>query len=251
MTTILVYQDFIHNVFPIYRALCETFGAQATRFCTAQDLQDGHLTRNVDLFVMPGGADLYYVEKLEGRPNEALRNYVRSGGRYLGVCGGAYYAAARILYAHGTPHQIAGPRALGFFSGQAVGPVSAHARLDPEGFPDPDLMSLLIPSEAETVQAVYWGGPAFLPAPHAPEDGQVLARYVLPDAPPAIVRTRVGQGRAVLCGVHPEITPEDLDGMAYAHDGTREPLTRMAATLRATAPDPRALWARVVDWTMG
>lgn len=258
MTNILVYQDFIHNSFPVYRALCETFGAQATRFCTAQDLRDGCLTPAVDLFVMPGGADLYYVEKLAGAPDSAISHYVRSGGRYLGICGGAYYAARSIAYAPGTPHAVCGPRALAFFGGLAAGPVGPPTEMDEDGFQPPRLISLKLFATPEDAKAVYWGGPTFIVQAAAQIDEQspeaneteVLAHYDLPDAPSAIIRTRVGMGRAVLCGVHPEISPNDLEGMAYARNGTRDSLMGMAADLRAAAPNPRALWTQIMDWTM-
>jgi glutamine amidotransferase-like uncharacterized protein len=272
MPTALLYQDFIHNNYPVYRALRKTFGAQNTAFCTADEVRGGRLQAgDVAVFVLPGGADVYYVEKLEGEGNRQIRSYVESGGRYLGICGGAYYAARSIAYAKGSAHEVAGPRALGFFPGLAVGPVGESAPLDREGFPPPRILGLLDPMSPEPIAAaVYWGGPAFVGHDRGGESGskasgqtvpavEVLARYDTPetDRPlPAIVRCAVGRGRAVLCGIHPEITPDDLENMDYAIDDTGRPFTRAAAQLRAACPpttgqpDPRALWSRVVDWTM-
>ncbi len=263
MPTALLYQDFIHNNYPVYRALRKTFGAQNTAFCTADEVRGGRLQAgDVAVFVLPGGADVYYVEKLEGEGNRQIRSYVESGGRYLGICGGAYYAARSIAYAKGSAHEVAGPRALGFFPGLAVGPVGESAPLDREGFPPPRILGLLDPMSPEPIAAaVYWGGPAFVTHDPVSEIGpvvEVLARYDTPetDRPlPAIVRCAVGRGRAVLCGIHPEITPNDLENMDYACEDTSRPFARAAAQLRASSwgtgqPDPRALWSRVMDWTM-
>ncbi len=265
MPTALLYQDFIHNNYPVYRALRETFGAQNTAFCTADEVREGRLQApDVAVFVLPGGADLYYVEKLEGEGNRQIRAYVESGGRYLGICGGAYYAARSIVYAEGSAHEVAGPRALGFFPGRAVGPVGESGPLDREGFPPPRILSLLDPVSPEPIAAaVYWGGPAFVGHDRGGESGskadgeigpavEILARYDTPetDRPlPAIVRCAVGRGRAVLCGIHPEITPDDLENMDYAIDDTGRPFTRAAAQLRGSH-HPRALWSRVMGWTM-
>ncbi len=260
MPTALLYQDFIHNNYAVYRALRETFGAQNTDFCTAEDIRKGRLrAHDIDLFVLPGGADLYYVEKLEAAGNEGIKHYVNSGGRYLGICAGAYYAARSILYAKGSAYEVKGPRALGFFPGLAVGPVGAPRPFDPDGFTSPRIGTLRDRDSNILWKSIYWGGPAFAPLTAADTSDivDILARYEDPEAQnsPAIIRCKVGEGRAVLCGVHPEITPSDLENMGYARDRTNHPFARAAAQLRhfnehSEPSHPRALWSRVMEWTM-
>ena len=120
---VLVYQDYVHNNGLLLRALDDRFGHSAVQFCDAADIVAGALDDTVKLFVMPGGADLYYCEKLNGAGNAAIRAWAERGGAYLGICAGAYYACARVAWAVGTPREIAGGRELQFFAGQATGPL--------------------------------------------------------------------------------------------------------------------------------
>lgn len=249
----LVYQSYIDNdAFLAYSALREHFGESSVGFCTAADILDGRLESGVDLLVMPGGADLYYVEKLNGEGNRRIRNFVESGGRYLGICGGAYYACAHVDYAKDTPHAVEGPRELAFFPGHAIGPIGESPVYNAAGLVPPEIFSILHADKSGGhSKTVYWGGPFF----HAPESDEstswdVLAHYDLPGAPPAIIRTRPGSGCAVLSGVHPEIRAHDLNAMAYVHNDSKETFSRAAAALNVNPPPPDDLWSLVLDWTM-
>ena len=61
------------------------------------ELEDGFFN-NVDAVVVPGGfgdADSYdSLFKYNGR---AVKKYIKSGGRYLGICMGAYWASSLYL----------------------------------------------------------------------------------------------------------------------------------------------------------
>jgi hypothetical protein len=58
---------------------------------TAEDIQDGKLS-DVDVLVHPGGSGSKQGKALGEKGRNAVRQYVRSGGGYLGVCAGAYLA---------------------------------------------------------------------------------------------------------------------------------------------------------------
>lgn len=47
--------------------------------------------------------------------------FVHAGGRYLGLCAGAYYGCARVVFEPGTPLEVVGDRELAFFPGIARG----------------------------------------------------------------------------------------------------------------------------------
>ena len=53
---------------------------------TASQLLLGDWRRSTNLFIMPGGKDLPYVEALASKGNEMIRKFVISGGAYLGLC---------------------------------------------------------------------------------------------------------------------------------------------------------------------
>ncbi len=66
------------------------------------------------LLVIPGGRDLPYVDELSLKTKATTRiaEYVREGGRYLGLCAGAYFAAAEVQFDLGGPKEVTGKRAL-------------------------------------------------------------------------------------------------------------------------------------------
>lgn len=88
---------------------------------TAAELLDGSWTSKAALLVMPGGADLPYCNRLNSRGNTIIQGFVRSGGSYLGLCAGAYYACSRVQFEQGSRLQVVGDRELAFFPGIACG----------------------------------------------------------------------------------------------------------------------------------
>lgn len=196
--SILVYQDYVHNNGVIFRRLLDSYAVGTVRPCDADDILGGIL-ETARLLVMPGGADLYQCEKLNGDSNAAIRAFVEQGGTYLGICAGAYYACASIEWAKDKPESICGPRELAFYNGTATGPIydliedgniakswDGIAMLDCNGNPFP---------------AFYNAGPVF----SGDDKAAILARYTaLPGQPPAIVECTVDKGRAILSGPHIE-----------------------------------------------
>lgn len=199
---VLLYQDYVHNNGLLHRALIDHFGRDAVAFCDAADILDGALDDGVTLFVMPGGADLYYCEKLNGEGNVAIRAYVEDGGRYLGICAGAYYACERVDWAAGTDQAIAGTRELAFAGGCARGPIDIFIEDGAVEKSWRGAARLIWDDGVDRLEttAAYEAGPIF-----AEDAGTVLARYLdLPARPPAIVECKIGQGKALLCSPHIE-----------------------------------------------
>lgn len=176
----------------------------------------------VRLWVMPGGADRFYLEHLKGQGNEALVQFVKNGGCYLGICAGAYYAASCILFDLNTPNEIQGERPLKLFEGIAQGPVlRPYFYNEPKGITCgkiflsehvfSDKAELNRPS-SHFSYLYYNGGPCFLPESATCE---ILAWYqkeaqeswyLSTNATklPAIVYKKFGQGHVVLSGLHLE-----------------------------------------------
>lgn len=158
------------------------------------------------LLALPGGADLPYCAELDGTGNASIRRYVQKGGRLLGVCAGGYYASARVAW-ETTPDAISGKRELALFAGTARG--SLHDLAEPYSLDHLRCLSRapLVTELGEPLCALYWGGPEFLPDPQA--QYTPLLRYEH-GGRLAAVSTCVGQGIAVLSGVHAEVTGEQL-----------------------------------------
>ena len=152
-----------------------------------KQIRPGEITagelKNADLFVIPGGDDLYRAAfAFQEGEIEAIQGYVKNGGRFLGICLGAYLADSLLVYDRTVP-------GLSLFDGV----VSPH-----------DL------DETPRIEKVKWGntermmyfqeGPDFAIAAKAKAD--IFATYS--DGKVAALQMNVGKGRIGLIGPHPE-----------------------------------------------
>ncbi|KAF9141022.1 biotin holocarboxylase synthetase [Mortierella sp. GBA39] len=186
---------------------------------------------STSLLVIPGGRDLPFTRDLNGTTNDRIRNYVQSGGRFFGICAGAYYGSDRISFELGRSLEVQGERELKFFAGECRGAVypgfvyesesGANAvgiQLNQEVFSRTQQGQEAGLDFAET-KVYFNGGGYFVDADKYPGT-TVLAWYkkestqIEPDSPEpkaAMVACQVGQGLAVLTGVHPEYNAAHLD----------------------------------------
>jgi glutamine amidotransferase-like uncharacterized protein len=173
-----------------------------------QDIISGTWTNDASLLIMPGGADLGYAEKLNGKGNAVIKRYVEGGGAYLGICAGAYYASQFVEFDMGGEQEVSGHRELAFFPGKAVGP---HlAKYDYLSHSGARLAQLTLNSKfSDNNAVVYYNGGSYFAEAETAANTQVLAWYKTNHA--AIIRVQVGQGQAILSGVHFEYAPELLD----------------------------------------
>lgn len=114
----------------------------------------------------------------------ALKDYLRQGGRYLGICGGGFMASASWEEATGTVEGL----------GLAAVTTSTH---------DEDFSPRILPvSWLGTVWPMYVrAGPAFHPRP-GPEPMRPVAYYANGEL--AALVAGYGRGRLALVGPHPE-----------------------------------------------
>ena len=177
---------------------------------SATELVETDWETDCALLVFPGGAANPYHRKLSNRVgnhgNQRIREFVENGGRYLGICAGAYYGCSHIEFDRGGPLEILCDYELGFFAGIGKGPAmngfdymsdkGAHA-------------SHFKWNESEGV-AFFQGGPSFVIDQHPCRE---IARFC--DQPelaceadsPGCVACEVGKGCAVLCAFHIEFDP--------------------------------------------
>ncbi|KAK4690100.1 biotin---protein ligase, partial [Tremellales sp. Uapishka_1] len=156
------------------------------------------------LLVFPGGRDLPYVEELSMKTKVTRRigEYVREGGRYLGLCAGAYFAAADISFDRGGPMEVTGTRELAFFPGSCTGPTFPGFQYESESGSRAVSLSLSSGSTTKIDHLYYNGGGTFnIPSP-VPSNVQAVARYATSEEQVAAVLTQNGKGHALLCSVH-------------------------------------------------
>lgn len=167
-------------------------------------LQDGW-QKKCDLFVISGGRDLPYVEKLKQEGCQKIRDYVLSGGRFLGICAGAYFASSFVEFDKGGKLEVLGRRDLRFFNGKAVGPVFGvnTFRYNSEfGVRAP--LICYKDENGELLLKVYYNGGCYFDTKIARYN--LLAKYLELDKP-SIIKCNVGDGKAILSGVHFEYSP--------------------------------------------
>ncbi|KAI8578733.1 hypothetical protein K450DRAFT_245252 [Umbelopsis ramanniana AG] len=226
----------------------------------AQALDKEPWEATCSMLVMPGGRDLPYCHDLNGPVNARIRHYVSEGGRYWGICAGAYYGCQEIEFEKGrNAMEVIGKRELAFFPGLSRGTMypgfiynsERGARATKLSIDRNKLMNLYanndaVPSEIDTY---YNGGGYFVNADQY-ESVEVLARYTEKgicqdeEYPAAVVHCRVGKGSAILVGTHPEYDVARMKDNFDDYEGTD-----MIQNLMLADPSRkqflRALFARV------
>ncbi len=166
------------------------------------------------MVVFPGGRDVPYTKALQGAANRRIRDYVINGGRYFGICAGAYYGSASICFEPGGALEVIGNRELAFFPGCATGPALGLGQFVYGTSQGARIASLSLADgyfSISSAKSYYNGGCAFTQAASFP-NVTVLGCYDdLTEKNPAIVLCQIGQGKALLSGVHPEYHICDLN----------------------------------------
>lgn len=159
------------------------------------------------LLVIPGGRDVPYLESIKPAAISRIKNWVANdGGKYLGICAGAYFASAKVVFDKGGALEVVGSRPLSFFKGQAVGPLFPGFSYN--GHEGACAVKLL-PSlrfDSPPFEAYYNGGCHFL---DVEATDQIVAKYS--NGENAIVFCGVGKGAALLTGAHIEYDSALLD----------------------------------------
>ncbi|VHO03850.1 BPL-N domain-containing protein [Candidatus Rhabdochlamydia sp. T3358] len=164
--------------------------------------------KDTQLFIMPGGRDVFYQSALAGKGTDKIRSYVKEKGNYLGICAGAYFACARVEFEKGTNLEILDERSLCFFPGIAKGPAYGAGKYTYNS--SKGACNALINWQNRPLH-VYFNGGCFFSAPKSSEV-KILSCYLdLPQTPPAIVEIEHGAGKVLLSGVHFEYLPDLLD----------------------------------------
>ncbi|WP_342272630.1 BPL-N domain-containing protein [Candidatus Tisiphia endosymbiont of Parasteatoda lunata] len=175
-------------------------------YISAKEILEENWFKDTYLLVLPGGRDLYYVQKLQGKGNANIKNYIKNGGNFLGICAGSYYSGNYLEFAKGTNIEVIGKRELEIFKGTVKGPLlalyyynlnkgarAAYLRINP-----------IIGLNIKDCYVFYNGGGYFVDAENT-KDTEIIASYE--DNKAAIIKCMYGNGTAILSGVHLEYDP--------------------------------------------
>lgn len=189
---------------------------------SAKQIVDEPWQPTTALLVIPGGADLPYCKALNGAGATKIREFVRKGGHFLGLCAGAYFASSYCDFERNTPLEVSGPRELALFKGEARGTVY-------KGFEygtNKGTSAALVSTELGDLKCYFNGGCLFTSVDSSTE---VLATYQTPvqceadsEQPPAVIYSRFGRGSSVLSGIHLEYCMDTLEAEDLKSDIVQE-----------------------------
>jgi glutamine amidotransferase-like uncharacterized protein len=159
------------------------------------------------LLIIPGGNYITIGNGLTKDAVDKVREAVRSGTNYLGICAGGILAGSNGL-------DLTSGVKFGFY---AVVNQGVHKT-----------MVIVDGAEMSPIEHYWEDGPEFSGW------GEVVGRY--PDKTPAVVQGLCGKGWVVLCGVHPEAPESWRRGMTSvpADDANAYAGTLIDAALRGT-----------------
>jgi len=148
------------------------------------------------VLAMGGGICSEWDHQLRAEGIQKIQNYVRGGGKYIGFCAGAYFAAAKSCFG-----EMEKNRPLAFFPGRAVGPLVKGDYLSLSGARAAEVSFKM--KGAAVGGALYYQGGCLFDVEEDSAAVEIMSRYCsLGKA--AAVFCRVGKGCAFLCGAHPE-----------------------------------------------
>lgn len=163
--------------------------------------------KNAILLLIPGGADLSYAKKLNGKGNKYIQNFIQKGGKYLGICAGSYYGSNYIEFDKNGPLEIIGNRELSFFPGKTIGPILAH--YDYKSNIGARVANIKINNlgKIKNINLYFNGGGFFENAEQYPEVSVIGYYQQTNNILPAIIHIKYGKGHVILSGVHFEYEP--------------------------------------------
>jgi glutamine amidotransferase-like uncharacterized protein len=180
----------------------------------ANDINGGLLS-GFRIVCFPGGNMYQYAQDITESGKDKIRLFIKNGGGYLGICGGAYFAGERVFW-QGAQLPMS---PLSIFPGITQGPIDSIAP-----YPDCVMCKLNITApdhpitqtEPDAAWILYCFGPKLLPDDGA--DVDVLGIYEIGQEP-AMIAFQYGNGRVFIIGTHPEFEEDaERDGVTFADD---------------------------------
>ena len=157
---------------------------------------DGFQFRNgtldsFDIIVFPGGSAVSFRDSLQSKGLDLVRDFVRNGGSYFGICGGSLFATNAVLGLFNGSYSNS-------INGTEIYLTEMHVNQNSTG---PDLST-----EPESYITMYWGSAYF----YSDDMSNVIPICTYPSNDrPGMIASTYGEGTVFLSSPHPEYEEGD------------------------------------------
>lgn len=202
---------------------------------TYEEISDSDLNYSTQDFsslykviLFPGGYAAWYNYFINKTGKERIRNFVKKGGGYLGICAGSYFAVDKVEWG-GVTYDDESGYDLDLFPGTGVGDIKKIADyyagkwvMYTFNFVNENSILSGYKTVPYSEDIIYLGGPYFKTDKGSESKVTTLATFA-DDGQPGIVSFQYGSGKVVLFGPHPEIEEDsDRDGVTLDGEDTMD-----------------------------
>jgi len=177
----------------------KTFSSEKVIYISTYDILENDILKDLKLLIIPGGRDLPYCEKLNGKGVKLIKNFVNTGGSYLGICAGAYFACNKVIFDEGGELEVIGDRELKLIDTEAIGPAFGAGTYKYNS----DFGQKLL--KVDNFYA-YFNGGCYFKDPKA----DIISFYDGLEKKPSIIFSKYGKGKVLLTGIHFEFSKESI-----------------------------------------
>jgi glutamine amidotransferase-like uncharacterized protein len=128
------------------------------RTFTAKEIMDGGLvTSGIKIILIPGGESSEYLKELGAAGAKLITEFVKTGGNYIGICAGAFYATS-----NREGGNVTGPYGIGLLQGVAYDGTALKKEPFIEGMMDFDFFPHFLMTGLQSRYRIsMFGGPSF------------------------------------------------------------------------------------------
>lgn len=195
-----------HTIYSLQQSLSTKFDVKQV---DEHDLE-GPWESTCATLVIPGGRDKEYLAALDNRKVFRIVNFVKNGGKYIGICAGAYFACSSISFEEGRKdYEIIENRPLKFFPGVAVGAVNPCFSYNNES--GAMAASIKLTNMPIAQAACYLNGGCYFDSDSGSlESWEIIGQYA-ETMKASIIKGPFGKGQVLLSGIHFEYAAALLD----------------------------------------
>ncbi len=155
------------------------------------DIRDSML-KNFSILLIPGGLTLSLIKSLSKESFIKIKEFVRSGGNYIGICAGALIAPKEVVIDYTDEN----------FSGLDI--INIKNKKDKRGFEEKRTITIkgkysIVRNHPKKLKVWFLNGPMIIPKS---KKVKVLAEYE--NGFGALVYSKFGKGSVILFSFHPE-----------------------------------------------